>query len=628
MTESLRDLDPRWVDTVVREACLRRCVIVHGAVRDEVWDAGAREYVSVPRLLARRLADELDPVMVWDRSDGLGFEDDRSRREVERAANATGGRQVDEDLGFEPVRMPGEDEDSWARGLAEPHELIPVVRRLLETEGLRPLVVMDWCDWLVSGPDRLDGGERDLLVRLGKVLRGEDSFRVDERRVRQATGGLIIVTASLGAIPPSLYQADPRVKRIAVPTPDRPTRLGFFERHQSLLACDPPSAVGNQPQGRSDAPAVANRMADLTEDMQTADLRQLLALSHRCGEPLPPERLVNLYRFGERRSPWEDLDEGAVRGAAEVLGQRVLGQGNAIDAVSTMIARAHLGLSGLQHSARPGKPKGTLFFVGPTGVGKTELAKATAHLLFGDEAACIRFDMSEYNHEHSDARFVGAPPGYVGFEEGGQLTNAVMERPFSVLLFDEIEKAHPRILDKFLQVLEDGRLTDGRGETAVFSECVLIFTSNLGAGDGEFAESGLRHERHFRNAVRQHFVEELGRPELLNRLGDNIVVFDEVVDRDVRRGILVRKLAPLANHLRVSFGVDFRLNDAVVDALIERSDSQHGGRGLLNAAERLLLNPLTWFLLDRRHQCGAGRTLVADWGSDGVSFGLVESKAA
>lgn len=133
--------------------------------------------------------------------------------------------------------------------------------------------------------------------------------------------------------------------------------------------------------------------------------------------------------------------------------------------MNKILIRAYTGLSGLQHSAKARTPKGALFFVGPTGVGKTELAKSLAQFLFGDEDACIRFDMSEFNHEHADQRLVGAPPGYVGYEQGGQLTNAVKNRPFSLLLFDEIEKAHPRILDKFLQILEDGRLTDGKGET-------------------------------------------------------------------------------------------------------------------------------------------------------------------
>jgi ATP-dependent Clp protease ATP-binding subunit ClpA len=283
-----------------------------------------------------------------------------------------------------------------------------------------------------------------------------------------------------------------------------------------------------------------------------------------------------------------------------------------------------LGLAGLQHSARRSKPKGTLFFVGPTGVGKTELAKAIAEFLFGDEAACIRLDMSEYSHEHSDQRLIGAPPGYVGFEEGGQLTNAVRERPFCVLLFDEIEKAHPRILDKFLQILEDGRLTDGRGETAHFSETVIIFTSNIGAADMPAATDRQVVRDHFIRAVERHFVGELGRPELLNRLGENVVVFEPITNPGLRRSILQRKIVPLHSHLQERFGVNLRLDEGLEGRFVESARMDHGGRGLNNAVENLLLNPLSRFLFGRRHQLRRGRTVAVHQNGTGVEFELLE----
>jgi hypothetical protein len=201
-------------------------------------------------------------------------------------------------------------------------------------------------------------------------------------------------------------------------------------------------------------------MADLTDGLTLLDLRNLLALSNQMPVRIRPDRLVNLYKFGEQRSPWEDLDGARLNGVEEELRKRVIGQDKAVHAVGTLLIRAYMGLAGLQHSSVRRKPRGILFFVGPTGVGKTELAKATAAFLFGDENACIRFDMSEYSHEHDDQRLVGAPPSYVGFEQGGQLTNAVRQRPFCVLLFDEIEKAHPRVLDKFLQVWRAGGPVD------------------------------------------------------------------------------------------------------------------------------------------------------------------------
>ncbi len=194
------------------------------------------------------------------------------------------------------------------------------------------------------------------------------------------------------------------------------------------------------------------------------------------------------------------------------LAKRVVGQTEAVQAVSDAVRRARAGV------ADPNRPTGSFLFLGPTGVGKTELAKGLADFLFDDERAMVRIDMSEYSEKHSVARLVGAPPGYVGYESGGQLTEAVRRRPYTVVLFDEVEKAHPDVFDILLQVLDDGRLTDGQGRTVDFRNTILILTSNLGAG-------GDRDQ--VMAAVRSAF-----KPEFVNRL-DDVVVFDPLSEEQL-----------------------------------------------------------------------------------------------
>lgn len=270
--------------------------------------------------------------------------------------------------------------------------------------------------------------------------------------------------------------------------------------------------------------------------------------------------------------------------------------------------RAVTGLSGLQGSSQT-RPKGVLFFAGPTGTGKTETAKTLAQKLFGDDNCCIRFDMSEFSQSHSDQRLLGAPPGYIGYETGGQLTNAVKNNPFSILLFDEIEKAHPSILDKFLQILEDGRMTDGQGNTVYFSECIIIFTSNLGVYSS--TENGERIENvtpdmsyaevrsRIRKAIETYFKEQLSRPEILNRIGENVVVFD-FIRPETAELILKAQIHNISQRMELEKNIVIVISDNAYNTLKDAvlTNLSNGGRGVGNLVESLLINPLARYLFD------------------------------
>jgi len=270
----------------------------------------------------------------------------------------------------------------------------------------------------------------------------------------------------------------------------------------------------------------------------------------------------------------------------ERLHERVIGQDEAVTAVSTAVRRARAGLQD------PDRPLGSFIFLGPTGVGKTELARALAAFLFDDERAMIRIDMSEYMEKHAVSRLIGAPPGYVGYDEGGQLTEAVRRRPYCVVLFDEIEKAHPDVFNVMLQILDDGRLTDGQGRTVDFKNAVLIMTSNIGssaiselAGD----ETALRAK--VMEAMREHF-----RPEFLNRL-DEIIIFKSLTLEDIKRIVDVQ-LASLTKRLATR-GITMHLSDGAKALLAHHGyDPVYGARPLKRALQKEIVDPLALRVLN------------------------------
>jgi ATP-dependent Clp protease ATP-binding subunit ClpC len=291
------------------------------------------------------------------------------------------------------------------------------------------------------------------------------------------------------------------------------------------------------------------------------------------------------------------------------LHKRIVDQEEAVHAVSKAIRRTRAGLKD------PKRPSGSFIFLGPSGVGKTELSKALAEFLFGDEGALVQLDMSEYMEKHTVSRLIGSPPGYVGYEEGGQLTEAVRRKPFSVVLFDEIEKAHPDVFNTLLQILEDGHLTDAQGHTVDFKNTVIIMTSNLGTRDIQkgttlgFSPGG--DEEVTYEKMKDKVMEELKRsfrPEFLNRI-DEIIVFHSLSREHVKMivDLMIRRLEQQLQ----SKDVDIELTDRAKGVLAEKGyDPALGARPLRRTIQRMVEDPLSEKLLYKEFT--AGQTIIVD----------------
>jgi ATP-dependent Clp protease ATP-binding subunit ClpB len=289
----------------------------------------------------------------------------------------------------------------------------------------------------------------------------------------------------------------------------------------------------------------------------------------------------------------------------EHLHLRVVGQDEAIKAVSNAVRRARAGLQD------PNRPLGSFIFLGPTGVGKTELSRALAEFLFDDENAMIRIDMSEYMEKHTVARLIGAPPGYVGYEEGGQLSEAVRRRPYSVVLFDEIEKAHPDVFNVLLQVLDDGRITDGQGRTVDFKNTVIIMTSNIGSQYITEEESKEARRRLVTDALRAHF-----RPEFLNRV-DEIIIFDRLSEDDLKK-IVEIQLGRLSKRLEQQ-KITLKLSDSAKELLArEGYDPVYGARPLRRTIQKEILDPLSIDILEGKVR--EGQTVHVDAKNGALEF--------
>jgi ATP-dependent protease Clp ATPase subunit len=406
------------------------------------------------------------------------------------------------------------------------------------------------------------------------------------------------ITDKENDLPPWYTMDNPRVRVLPVPRPDNEIR-------SCVIASVAPKIPGYGDMAPDACRANLAIYRDQTTGLLAGEIAAIAQMARH--EAIPFARVddaIRRYKLGIQENMWEKLDPKKITGAEEFLNSRVMGQETAVRHAADILKRSRFNLSGAQFSRYSQRPKGVLFLAGPTGVGKTELAKAITELIFGSPTHYIRFDMSEFGQDHANQRLVGAPPGYVGYDVGGELTNAIKQNPFSVVLFDEIEKAHPRILDIFLQILDDGRLTSGRGETVYFSESVIVFTSNLGmfeqlpdgtkranvTSDMNYADIA----RNIGTSIDDFFKYKINRPEILNRIGRNIVVFDFIREATAAR-IFDRMLGNVLFRLHDSYGIEVRFGEEALRRIRELvcADLSMGGRGIGSNMELILMNPLS-----------------------------------
>lgn len=472
------------------------------------------------------------------------------------------------------------------------------LERHVGAEGPPAALIVDFASRLVVRNEALSPPEHQLFSRALILSHSARARPAGDKRLPYFNIVIWIVDKE-GDLPDWFLIGNPRIRHIPIGRPDHVARRSMV---RSLVRGLP----GAQNAEQSDLDECTQGFVDETEGLLLLDLSAVAQLARSEGVQF--DRIgdaVRRFKVGVTEDPWRKISRDKINSGEDFVRRRVKGQPQAVTHMLDIIKRA---VTGIGQSPRGGRPRGGVFLAGPTGVGKTELAKTITSLLFGDESAYIRFDMSEFSAEHSDQRLIGAPPGYIGYDIGGELTNAIREKPFSVVLFDEIEKAHPRILDKFLQVLDDGVLTSGRGDRVYFSEAFIVFTSNLGiyvpVPSGERIANVTPEEtfeevkRKVRGEIERHFKQVLNRPEILNRIGENIIVFD-FIRPDVANEIFDHMVDGLLSDVK-SLGYDVMLTATARDTLrnLCLAELSNGGRGIRNQVESHLVNPLSRSLFD------------------------------
>ncbi len=624
---SIYKVFPRWMQEFKRFLPLKSQFYFYGNVYDTYHlptnfqpvnkeaDLGWAEFDSIEKFLGAEFLknESYEIICTYDLIDGLEVSaDDINWKKSTILQFLKPSNTPPDDLFFK--RPIGEIEKNL-------NDTLTFFRLLMNNTQKLSAGIIRFASRFAADPNHLEIEERKEFVKIVKAAQ--------EARIFPAKDGkrniLIFICDKLNDIPSWVLVDNPLTKGIQIEKPNRHEREQFFKAQKTGFY--QPGAALNEKE-------IENIFPDLTDGFTNRELENLITISNREKIHVNNMRqIIELFKYGTKENFWEELNAERINSAELELKDRVMGQDQAIQRSLQIVRRAKLGLHNIDQTKPKNKPKGVLFFAGPTGVGKTELAKSLAQLIFNDEDAVIRFDMSEYNDSNSDVKLIGSPPGYVGYEEGGQLTNRVRHKPFSIILFDEIEKAHRIVFDKFLQILDDGRLTDGKGETVYFSETLIIFTSNLGVNkdteDGERIEN-IKLEvdnyeqmsKKIMDEIRLFFTKKLNRPEILNRFGDNFVVFD-FIRPPVDREILIKNLNIIKANLKKQKNCDFEFDEAFIEALRKHyivPNLNMGGRGIMNQIETHIKNGITSFMFQQNRVDNLHFRVLVDPADNQVKF--------
>lgn len=449
----------------------------------------------------------------------------------------------------------------------------------------------------------------------GQYLTSADNFSVNETQffsnlrygIDHAIAGdmyinsLFLIVNNTNNLP-AWFTSNPNIRKVIISKPDRIARERYIDVSFDMFK----KAKQSQKE----------KLIDLTDRLtlkEVDEIRRLISQKKLSESEI--EKAVRIYKYGVHENQWEQTwKKLASIDIEESLKKRVIGQDEAVHKIACGLKSACTGLSSVGSTSGEGRPRCVFFLDGPSGTGKTEIVKAVGQLLFEDQSSIQRFDMSEYSEKHSDQRLFGAPPGYVGYSEGGQLTNAVRNNPFAILLFDEIEKGHPSIMDKFLQVLEDGRLTDGQGNTVDFSQTVIFFTSNAGmqkriidpgTGGEKLVNIVRPDEPH--SAIKKKVIDELRnvfKAEVLNRIGeDNIIIFN-FIDKESSEAIVMQKIELINTQIKKIRNIDITITNSAVKKYCELCMAEsvriNGGRGIKMMLESQYVKPLASYIYENK----------------------------